>query len=201
MPASASRSCRRRTVRASGSDGGGVTGRTAGGNSVRCTLRISSKGSGESLRLLSLLCRGELPLVAGDRRWPPPAAAPTTKRGVEADGPSATGETGTARSKVDPGRPQPNARAYPGWRPTQDESRAAQRRAAARRCGGAGHPHGTGRPGRRPRVHRREGRRPADLELPHQGVAPGRARGCLDAMHAQGLQAAGRRLAIEPPRP
>jgi integrase len=42
-------------------------------------------------------------------------------------------------------------------------------------------PPGAGRPGRRVRVHGREGRRASDLELPHQGVAAGRARGWAGA--------------------
>jgi hypothetical protein len=43
--------------------------------------------------------------------------------------------------------------------------------------GGAGRPHGASRSGRRARVHRREGRRAANLQLPGEGVAAGRPSG------------------------
>jgi hypothetical protein len=57
-------------------------------------------------------------------------------------------------------------------RPTQDQSRAAHHRAATGSGGGVGCSLGAGRPRRRVRVHRREGRRASHLELPHQGVLP-----------------------------
>jgi len=72
-----------------------------------------AEGGGEALGFLSLLGRGELPLVAGHRRCPTPApaaaAASATQRGVEADRSGAAGEPGTASSNVDPSRPRPHA--------------------------------------------------------------------------------------------
>jgi len=59
-------------------------------------------------------------------------------------------------------------------RPADDRPTTGGRR-------GAGHPHGAARRCRRPRVHLRQGRNPADLELPGEGLAPCGSRGWAGA--------------------
>ena len=66
-------------------------------------------------------------------------------------------------------------------RAAQDTGRPADDRPTASRRRRAGHAPGTTRLRRRPRFHLRQGRNPADLELPGEGVAPCGPRGWAGA--------------------